>query len=263
MLRIAAVSTLVSSLAALAAAQDPPPSPPPPTPESKPAEPAEPQPIADSNADAARILREKSAAFANKEPRVRAQALETFVLHRHESYVKPIAALLKDKNSDVARLAARALGNQPFPSSSEALLDFATQPRNFGAKPEVAAEAIRALGTAGLGKKGYARLRDIFDEVDPPLKGAIFQALGMQKEKKAFSFLVDHCDQPQPENPDSPSNPPAAYWKAKFEEWNQYKQHVRRGLKEMTGVALATKKQYVEWAAGEGKKLGFVYAAGS
>jgi hypothetical protein len=220
------------------------------------------QPILDSNPDAVKLLREKSAALADKEPRVRAQALETFLVHRHETYVKPIAALLKDKNGDVAKLAARALGNQPFPSSSDALLDFATHPKNFEGKPEIACEAILALGSAGLGKKGYDRLREIFDDGDKAVKTAIFRALAAQKEKKAFSLFVDHCDEPAPANPNSPSNPPASYWKARFEEWQEYKQYVRQGLKAMTGESLATSRQYVEWANGPGKKLGFVYRSG-
>ncbi len=276
LVRIAVALFALALLAAVAPAQNPPPTPPaPPAPAGKPGEPgapkadpkkdepAAPAPIVDVSADATRLLREKEAAFADKEPRVRAEALETFRVHRNEIYVKPIAALLKDKNADVAKLAAKALGNQPFPKSTDALLDYATNPKNVAAEPEIVVEAILALGSAGLGKKGYERLSEIFEDADKFVKSAIFQALAAQKEKKAFSFFVDHCDEPQPANPNSGSNPPAAYWKAKFEEWNEYKQYVRRGLKEMTGESLATAKHYVDWAAGPGKKLGFVYRSGS
>lgn len=231
--------------------------------EKKGAESSESKVVHDSDAEAREFLRSKEKGFKDKEPRVRSLALEEFVVHRHESYVKPLSALLKDKNTDVVKLAARALGNQPFEATSDVLLDFATNPRAWGADPRSAAEAILSLGNVGLGKRGYGRLRELFDDCnDVEVRIAIFKTLAKLKEKKAFSFFVDHNDEPAPANPDSPSNPPASYWKARFEEWNQYKEWVRRGLREMTGESFATRKQWIEWSEGPGKKLGFVYSSG-
>jgi hypothetical protein len=231
--------------------------------QEKDAESTESKVVHDSDADAREFLRSKEKGLKDKEPRVRSLALEEFVVHRHESYVKPLSALLKDKNTDVVKLAARALGNQPFEATSDVLLDFAANPRAWGADPRSAAEAILSLGNVGLGKRGYGRLRELFDDCnDVDVRIAIFKSLAKLKEKKAFSFFVDHNDEPAPANPDSPSNPPASYWKARFEEWNQYKEWVRRGLREMTGESFATKKQWVEWSEGPGKKLGFVYSSG-
>lgn len=277
MLRFVIAPATLALLATLGRAQDPPP-PPVPAPPAPPApekkddsgakkedaakeEAAEAKFVVDTSADATRLLRECEKAFADKEPRARAEALEKFALHRNEAYPKAIAPFLKDKNADVARAAARALANQPFPASTDALLNFATNPKVLASTPELAAEAILALGGAGLGKKGYDRLREIFDDGDKGVKTAIMRAFFEQKEKKAFSFFVDHCDEPQGDIK-NPANPPASYWKARFEEWNEYKQYVRRGLKAITGQSLATAKAYIEWSQGAGKKSGFVYERG-
>lgn len=220
-------------------------------------------PVADSNSEAAKRLRELEKGLADREPRLRAAALEPFLTHRHESYVKRLAAVLKDPSEEVALAAARALANQHFPSCTETLLDFATSEKNLAARPAVAAGAIRSLGAVGLGKKGYERLRDAFDAGDKAVKGAICQTFTQAKEKRAFSFFVDRLDAPAPENPDSPSNPPESYWRARHEEWSSYKQHVSKGLRELTGEKFTTAAEWREWAGGAGKKAGFTYSKGS
>jgi len=222
-----------------------------------------PAPILDDAAAATTFLREQQKALADPEPSVRAGALERFATHRSESYVKPLIPMLKDKNPDVVKAAARALGNQPYAASSDALIAYATNPKLFQSEPELAAAAILALGDAGLGKKGYDKLREIFDDAEKSVKTAICRAFLAAKEKKAFSFFVDHCDQPVAD-PSNPANPPASYWKARFEEWNDYKQYVRAGLKSLTGQSLATSKHYIDWAGtAEGKKSGLVYRRGT
>lgn len=214
----------------------------------------------DDHATATRRLREVEKGLAEREPRLRAAALAPFLAHSHESYVKRLAVALKDKHDDVAIEAAKALANQPFAVTTEALLDFACNDKNLAARPEVCAEAIRGLGRVGLGKKGFDRLREKFAQGDAGVKSAICLAFAAVKEKRAFSFLVDQYDAPAPENPDSAANPPESYWRARHEEWSKYSMHARKALKELTGEKFVTTKEWKEWAAGPGKELGFSYA---
>jgi hypothetical protein len=219
-------------------------------------------PIADDNATAAKRLREAEKALADREPRLRAKALEPFLLHRHESYVKRLAASLKDRNDDVALMAAKALANQTFAATTETLLDFACDEKKLAARPEVCAEAIRSLGAVGLGKRGYDRLRERFLQGDERVKGALCLAFAAAKEKRSFSFLVDQFNAPQPANRDDPGNPPESYWRARHEEWAKYSMHARKALKELTGEKFDTAKEWKEWAAGPGKAKGFIYKTG-
>ncbi len=220
------------------------------------------EPVVDDNAAAVQRLRAAEKALADKEPRLRAKAIEPFLVHRHESYVKRLAALLKDRNDDVAKLAAKALANQPYAAATEALLDFACNEKQLAARSEVCAEAIRAVGRVGLGKKGYDRLSDTFLQGDEHVKGALCQAFAAAREKRAFSFLVDQFEPPQSANKDDPSNPPESYWRARHEEWSKYSMHAKKALKELTGEKFATTKEWKEWSAGPGKALGFSYKTG-
>ena len=224
-------------------------------------------PINDENGDASRRLREAEKGLTDREPRLRTQALDPFLVHRNELYVKRLTAMLKDKHDDVGKRAAQALANQPFASASEALLDFASNDKYLAVRPEVCAEAIRGFGRlgggeAGMGKKGFERLREKFPQGDASVKGAICQACALAKKKRAFSFLVDQFDAPAPDNPDSASNPPESYWRARHAEWSTYSIHAKRALKELTGQKFATSKEWKEWAAGDGSKLGFTYTKG-
>lgn len=223
----------------------------------------QPEPVLDPPAEASKRLRATEKALADREPRVRSEALEPFLTHRSELYVKRLAAVLDDKHEDVAVRAAKALANQPFPAATDALLAFACKEKNVAAKPEVVAAAILALGEVGLGKKGYDRLRALFDDGDAAIKGAVFQAFAAAGEKRSFSLFVDHFEAPQPENVNSGSNPPESYWRAKHAEWSAYRQHVHKGIKTLTGAALTNAQAWKEWAAGDGKALGFAYSKGS
>ena len=234
----------------------------------KPAAP-EPKPAAakatdvDDAATAAKVLQEAEKKLGEKEQRARINALEPFFVRRHESYMKRLVALLKDKDDGVARQAARALGNQPFAGATEALLDFGCNSKNLELRPAVCAEAIRSLGGVGLGKKGYDKLRKLFDAGVKEVQPAICDAFGRAKEKRAFSFLVDRYDQPAPENVNDGNNPPASYWEARHSEWKVYATEARNGLVALTGTTCDDAKAWKEWAAGPGKEKGFVYAKGS
>ena len=226
--------------------------------------PAEPQkPILDDKDAASKLLREAEKGLTDRAFRLRVAALEPFRIHRHDSYVKRLVAMLKDAQDEVAIAAARALANQPFAATTDALLDFACSEKTLAARPEVCAEAIRALGAVGFGKKGFERVRDRFDRGETAVKIAIFRAFVDAKEKRAFSFFVDHLDAPAPEDAASASNPPESYWRERHAEWAAYAQHVKKGLRELTGQSLTTKSEWKEWAGGAGKEQGFVYSKGS
>lgn len=200
--------------------------------------------------------------LADKEPRLRKEAAEALGSGQNEQFVAPLVKLLKDREPGVAMAAAAALGHQPFKSSQDALLKL-LQNEKLSAKEGLRPAVIDALGQVGWSKKGYTVLRESFDRAPKEEKLALIRAFVQQKEKQAFSLLVDLIDEPKPENPNSPSNPPASYWQAKWTEWNHYKSDVRRGLTTLTGESFATRKIAVEWAETEAaRKAGFVYKKG-
>ena len=269
---LAALALLVAGSPLLA--QNPPPpappaKPPAPAPAAPPApqdpakgdekKPEPPQPIVDDTGNAAKIVMQYEKQLADKDAKVRTDALAAFVVHRHESYVKVVAPLLKDKDDKVAAAAVAALGNQPFNPSIDALLNYACDDKKGAPTEELRRAAIAALGTTGIGKHGYDRLHELFATLDDDGKLAVLETLVKVKEKRCFSMLVEHVDQP---NDTSATRPPAAVQKKLFDTWNKLKATARRGLKELTGETFPTAKQYIEWAKGPGAKLGFAYERG-
>ena len=255
--------------APLLAQNPPPPAPPAPAkpPAPAPQEPAKgdekkpesPQPIVDDSAAAAKLVLQYEKPLADKEAKVRIDALAVFAVHRHESYVKPVAALLKDKNEKVAEAALAALGNQPFPASIETLLNYACDDKKGAPTEELQRAALAALGTSGIGKRGYDRLHELFATINDDGKLQIVETLVKVKEKRAFSLLVDHFERP---NDTSANRPPTEVLKKIDDTWLKLRGPVRQGLKDLTGESFPTAKQYIEWSKGPGMKLGFVYEKG-
>lgn len=218
----------------------------------------------DSNADAQKHLAKYEAALADKEAKVRVDAIEAIGARRSPLYIKTLAAALKDKNNAVTKAAAIALGNQPFPAAIEPLLEFACDEKanmdqHKGPLDVVRIEAIKSLADTGIGKNGYAQLREVWERLELLSKSEVFVTLGKVKEKKAFSFMVDHLDKPDFTGPKAPTVPEQ---KAIMEVWDASHVNVENALKELTGEKFATAKEYIDWANGAGKKLGFVYAKG-
>jgi hypothetical protein len=270
---IACAFHLVCAGSLLVAQNPPPPAPPaPPVPVPAPApapapekadekkpEPA-PAPVIDDVGNAAKVTQQYEKLLVDKDVTVRLEALKAFQSHRNESYVKLLAPQLKEKNEKVAMAAVAALGNQPFQASIDALLNYACDDKKGAPSEELRRAAIKALGDAGIGKRGYDRLRATFDMVDDDGKLAIFETLVKVKEKRAFSLMVDHMDQP---SFSGANRPPESVQKTAFNTWNKCKGTVRKGLRDLTGEGFPTAKQYVEWASGPaGRKAGFTYERG-
>jgi hypothetical protein len=262
----------------LLVAQNPPPAPnppagnppagnpPPPAPapgkgdEKKPDPPAPPAPIVDDVGNAAKVAQQYEKQLADKDAQKRSDALAVFAIHRSESYVKLLAPLLHDKDEKVATAAVAALGNQPFPASTDVLLNYVGDDKKGAPSDELRVAAINALGDVGLGKHGYERLRENFETRDDDDKVAIVATFVKLKEKRAFSFLVDHVDEPKFTGA---NRPPTAVIKKAVDGWNKYQGMLRKGLRDMTGEGFPSAKQYIDWAATPAaRKAGFAYERG-
>lgn len=211
---------------------------------------------------AAEILKESESKLRSKEPRIRAEGIAPFKRYRNESFVDPLAKLLKDRERSIVLEAIDALGSQTYPAATAALMR-ALQHKKYREDAEVMVPVLRALGKVGWGKKEFRVLRESFDEAPKEMRRALFEAFGNQQEKAAFSLFVDHLEAPAPENPHAPANQPASYWRERYVEWSFYRYQVAVGLEKLTGQKFERAEQAIAWAEeGPGKKLGFVYKKG-
>ncbi len=215
-----------------------------------------------SDDEARTLLKEIEKNLKAKEPRARMETLKQLTSVQSEVLVKPMAGLLKDKDLQIAIHAIHVLEVQPYDSARSALLSFLRNDR-IGHDETLGREAVRALGKLGYGNAGYAQLRKLFDHTRPVIKREILLAFAANKDKRAFSLLVDTLEEPIPASVDAASNPPAAYWKEKYQLWQLLRIPAQRSLTEISGVTLKDAEAYREWAkSGDGKKLGFMYKRG-
>lgn len=81
----------------------------------------------------------------------------------------------------------------------------------------------------------------------PDLLRACLHYIGKRKVKAAVKDLVGMVERPEPENPNSPTNPPAAYWEARHNLWAPSEAWVRWALKEITGEEYRTAAEWKVW----------------
>jgi hypothetical protein len=198
-----------------------------------------------NDAIAKEMLAKLDEGLKSKDTKERVKALEPFLSARHKSFVAPLAAQFAKGPVETRVVAARALGVQRYDPARVALTRVLT---NKKIEPEVLAAAVEGLGTAQA--KGTAKtVIDLFENesVDPMVKKEVIRALGTWKDPAHVEFLGKQLDEPAPANPDSPSNPPAAYWEKRWKEWNTYKDDVQWALKEITGKSLRTQQEVKDW----------------
>lgn len=219
--------------------------------------------------DEARALRDAldDALGTRDEEKVLA-ALRPFVTKRHKSFVAPLKKLVVDRRDAVAEVAAAALGSQGDKGVAPLLLKVVThevRERTFLKGALAKAAAIESLGRLGVSggfepimKMAESMLRDpeLRTSYAPAIARASIRYFGLTKEKRAVSFLIDHVDEPQPADVNAGSNPPAEYWKARYEAWVAFRPEVVWALKEITGMEFETGRRWKAWFDEEGRKLG-------
>ena len=93
-----------------------------------------------------------------------------------------------------------------------------------------------------------------FEKLDKLEKRAYVLAFGHARDRAALGVLSKWLSQPKPANPDSPSNPPASYWKEKYGEWTYIRNQVQWAVWSITGELLEDKESVDEWIEEQKKK---------
>ena len=123
---------------------------------------------------------------------------------------------------------------------------------------------VRCALMVGMGVLGYstsAAKREVYGYFRRDTKEthkAATRYLGLVKDKDAFRMLAEKLDEPRAGNVNSPSNPPASWWKARWHEWDSNKKWTRWAISQLVeGESFDSKKEAEDWAkSAEGKKHG-------
>lgn len=183
------------------------------------------------------------------------EALERYPQGRHPEMVKPLSPALAKGEHPVRRAAAWTLATLGCEKAIP-LLKKAMRSQKNRKEGDIMDAIGTAIGCCANPKKSlYKTYSKGFDNAPKEEKRAVVLMFGHAKEEKALPLLAQWLGAPAPENPDSPSNPPASYWKARYAEWNFVKQRVSWAIWNITGELLESEEDVEEWIA-EKKKRG-------
>ena len=185
--------------------------------------------------DAAITVLKKFRISAEDKKRIQQEAYEA-----GERDAKDIARLIADFETLVLCHAARVAANYP-----ESKVVASTLRRGYfhkGTRRE--RPVLAATYLLGLGRVGDANAK-VVDEAesdfrkmaDPVMVKAAIRYFGWIKckRKNVVKKLCEELTGPAPGSVNSPTNPPASYWEARWREWEIYRADVVWALKEITG----------------------------
>ncbi|MBZ0151538.1 MAG: hypothetical protein K8J09_08405 [Planctomycetes bacterium] len=179
------------------------------------------------------------------------QALQKLAGSANKLLVKPLAQVVEtDKSIVVRKHAAQLLVEQPAVEANPTVRKLLRSAR-VGTAPTVMAELVRGLVRCGYEQKQWPDLADLFEQTwhpdRVPLQEALLDLVIATKEKQAIPLLLRNLDAPEPKDPNAPDNPPAEYWKARWESWAVWKGKVKDALFALTGQRFSTAAEAEAW----------------
>ena len=123
---------------------------------------------------------------------------------------------------------------------------------------------VRCALLVGMGVVGYdtmAAKREAYGYFRRDTKEthkAATRYLGLVRDKDAFRLLAGKLDEPRAANVNSPTNPPASWWKERWYEWNSNKKWTKWAISQLVeGETFDTTKEAEDWArSAEARKHG-------
>ncbi len=202
--------------------------------------------------DAARdAVKEFESAIKSKDADERVEAVKALLAKgRHDSMVKPVGKLLKDREVSVREAGARALGALGYPSALKPLLSSLRHPVNAEA-PTLREEAAMSLGRVAE-RTLVPLIEKDFRSGDQYTKRGLIAAFGLSRDYRAAPLLSDWIERPKPGNVNSDRNPPASYWQERFAEWQYVSPAVGWALFEISGETFKNAEEVDHWVKRKG-----------
>lgn len=162
--------------------------------------------------------------------------------------------------------AANLLANFPDAKTGALLLRAMKDKELRKEKPKVMAAVIETLGRIRYERatgeiEGHLKRFD-----DKHVMRACVRYFGWieTRDKGVVRLLCEQLDPPEPADPNSPSNPPASYWAARWEIWDFVRRDVSWALKRITGQvfqpaegqAKGDSQKALEWIREHERELG-------
>ena len=181
----------------------------------------------------------------------RMKAIDALAIGSNKAMVAPLVTVIEsDKSVLVSKKAADLLALQPKKQAGKAILRL-LENKKRKAKPPVAASLIQGLTVVGYGPKDWKMIEKLFaveySAERVPLQEAIIDLVIARKETKAIPLLLENLDEPAPVDVDSPDNPPASYWEARWKAWRVWRPRVKEAVFVLTGQRFSTAQEARNW----------------
>lgn len=210
------------------------------------------------------VARQEVARFEKEMHDAKGAAAEVVPLERlggfdHPEILKAAAKYLKDKSREVAVAAVIAVSRQS--KSKEAAGKALLAVLKSEKRTDIVCGAVVGMGRLGYDNKAaIAEMTKLFQRDTRETHKAATRYFGYIKYKPAFRMLAEKLDEPHAlaENQNNPgANPPASYWKERWEEWSTNVPYTRWALSQLVeGETFEKMDEAKQWALSEGKKHG-------
>ena len=203
---------------------------------------------------ATQVIKEFSKTYSSKDDKIRLAAVDRLTTLKHRLIAKALARVLrKDRSQMVRAEAARRLGLQDPKHAMRPLLS-AFQNRSNKKKDEVLIGVLDAW--VRMGKAPPLKvLTKSWAQRSKEIQQAVVKAAVLRRDTSTVKWLAPFLDAPRPANVDSPSNPPASYWKRKLERWTFWIDDVHDALADLTDQDFESTSEVRQWLKRGGKVL--------
>lgn len=182
----------------------------------------------------------------------RLQELEGLETMQHEQLVPILHKVMTGDPSTVVRIkAARALIAQP---ASKVMKVVAAQLKDRAVLGEgaLAEPMIRFASHYGAPKSVWKRLRRCFVDIGVNAQKVLIDHYGKKQDWDSVPLLLANLDAPAPKDVNAADNPPAAYWKKRWDKWRVFRPHVRAALRSFFGRDFESAKAAAAWIKEQG-----------
>jgi hypothetical protein len=226
----------------------------------------------------AKLLVEALDAVPRKKVGETLKVLESWKGIRHALLFKPLVKLMKHEDGDVALAAVRLLEHQrprdPDEKAAAKASDKALREiwkTAFAQSVNDSRHDVKGAVVQVFGAWGTTLDARQFDEVESLWRAStgnpearrvaalvsVVRYVEAVKDKRFSRRLAEQIDEPRPGDVNSPDNPPASYWEAKWKAWKELADPVHRALKALTGQDFKSMDEAKKWFKANEKEYGF------
>ncbi|MCA8970818.1 MAG: hypothetical protein KDC95_13575 [Planctomycetes bacterium] len=172
---------------------------------------------------------------------------------QHASIPAALRRVLFETKEETLRVrAAEALlaqeGKKALPVALDALGE-----RELRKSGPVTAMLVRCASAHDAPAKSWAKIYGMFIDLEPDAQNEMLDHVANTKDWNAIELLLQNVDAPAPKDVKAANNPPASYWKRRWEKWRAFGPKLQSALRALLGKGFDSEKEaraYIESKGG-------------